>query len=91
MNIILNPEQFLKIYTTLVINQSIEMVEVKNKMESIILEALSTINNSNNQLKFFHWIEKEKEKIVELENKLKLIKTPDNPRLKNVDFQTSST
>jgi len=81
MNVQLNPEQFLAVYNSITSIASIEAKEVKIKMESVILEALTIIDDSSNQSKFSHWMKKEKEKLNALEDQLKLIKEPINDGL----------
>jgi len=74
MNIQLNPEQFLAVYSSLLTNASIEAKEIKSKMDSVLLDALSTIDDSTNQNKFAHWMKKEKEKVTALNDELQTIK-----------------
>jgi len=84
MNITLSPEQFLTVYNAVITNPSLEAQEVKNKMDSVIIEALSTIDDSQNHSKFSHWIKKEKEKVVAMEVELKSIK--DTPTISTQPF-----
>jgi len=75
----LNPQQFLAVYNSVTINSSLTSQEVKSKMELILLDALSQIDDSKNQNKFDHWIKQEKEKVSSLENELKMIKLSKSP------------
>lgn len=76
MNLNLNPEQFLAVYTSVALNQSLTAQEVKSKMDVILLDALGSIDDSKNQTKFSHWAKRENEKISGLKNELKSIKIP---------------
>ncbi len=70
----LNPEQFLLVYNHVSSNLSSPAQELKMKMESPLLEALSSIDDTKNQSRFSSWMKQEKEKVVHLENDLKNIK-----------------
>ena len=74
MNIQLSPEQFLTVYSSLLTNTSIEAKEIKNKMDSVLLDALSTIDDATNQSKFTHWMKKEKERVTAMNDELQSIK-----------------
>ena len=74
MNISLNPAQFLTLYNSVTKDSSVEAKEVKNKMDSILLEALVSSDDVNNNAKFGLWMKKEKEKLNELQDKLNSIK-----------------
>lgn len=76
MNLNLNPEQFLAVYTSVVLNQTLTAQEVKSKMDVILLGALGSIDDSKNQTKFSHWAKQESEKISGLKDELKSIKVP---------------
>jgi hypothetical protein len=76
MNLNLNPEQFLAIYNSLRDNSSITSQEVKSKMDLILLNALSAIDDSKNQSKFGSWMKQEKERVEILESELKSIRNP---------------
>lgn len=65
MNINLSTKQFLMIYDKL--GTSKEMVEVKNKMANVIIDALNKLEDASNQTKFPQWIKKEQEKIDALD------------------------
>lgn len=71
MNISLNPEQFLTLYRSIATDEAPAAKEVKDKMDSILLEALRTVDDASNATKFSAWIKQEKEKVLELEDKLK--------------------
>lgn len=74
MNISLSPEQFIAVYNSIIVNPSREAYEVRSKMQSIILDALSTIDDSTNHNKFSHWMKKEQERLTDLQNELNSIK-----------------
>ena len=74
MNISLNPAQFLTLYNSVTKDSSVEAKEVKNKMDSILLEALVSSDDAHNNAKFGLWMKKEKEKLNELQDKLNSIK-----------------
>ena len=76
MNINLNPEQLLTVYNSLISSSTAEAQEVRNKLEAMILEALSNLDDSNNANKFSHWFKKEKQRVEALETELKSIKEP---------------
>jgi len=69
----LNPQQFLAVYNCVTINSSVTLQEVKSKMELILLDALSQIDDSKNQNKFDNWIKREKEKVQVLQSELKTL------------------
>lgn len=77
MNLNLSPSQFLVMYGMVLKDSSPEALEIRAKMESVLLEALSTIDDAKNQDKFVHWIKKEEEKVSALTNELKSIKEID--------------
>lgn len=70
----LSPEQFLAVYNSVSINPSLTAQEVRSKMDIVLLEALSSIDDSKNQSKFSYWAKQENEKISGLETELKSIK-----------------
>jgi len=74
MNLSLSPEQFLAVYTSVTVDQSLTAQEVKSKMEVVILEALGLIDDSKNQSKFSYWAKQENQKISGLQSELKSIK-----------------
>jgi len=69
----LNPQQFLAVYNSVATNSSLTSQEVKSKMELILLDALSQIDDSKNQNKFDNWIKREKEKVHVLQSELKTL------------------
>jgi hypothetical protein len=75
MNLNLSPEQFLAIYNSLKNDSSITTQEVKSKMDLVLLDALSRIDDSRNQSKFGSWMKQEKEKVEVLESELKSIRS----------------
>lgn len=70
----LNPEQFLAIYNSVNTNSSLTAQEIKSKMDLILLDALSLINDSKNQSRLDNWMKQEKEKVENLESELKSIR-----------------
>ena len=70
----LNPEQFLAIYNSVNTNSSLTAQEIKSKMDLILLNALSLINDSKNQSRLDNWMKQEKEKVENLESELKSIR-----------------
>jgi len=74
MNLSLSPEQFLAVYYSVSVNNSLTAQEVKAKMDTQLLDALSLIDDSKNQSKFSTWMKKEKEKVNTLEKELETIK-----------------
>jgi hypothetical protein len=70
MNITLNPVQFLTLYNSVSKDSSPEAKEVKNKMDSILLEVLSSSEEVDKNRKFGLWMKKEREKLSQLEDKL---------------------
>lgn len=69
----LNSEQFLAVYTCIASSSSLTAQEVKSKMDVILLEALSSTDDSKNQSKFDHWMKQEKERVEGLKTELKTI------------------
>lgn len=74
----LNPEQFLTVYYSVSLNSSLTAQEIKAKMDTQLLDALSFVDDSKNQSKFSTWVKFEKEKLDTLEKELKTIKTKNN-------------
>jgi len=70
----LNAEQFLLVYNKVSDNPAPSAQELKNKMDTILLDALSLIEDSKNQTKFSSWIKQEQERITFLNSELKIIK-----------------
>jgi|GEM_PF-4584648 len=70
----LNPDQFLTVYRLITSSSSHEVKEIKNKMDSIIHDALSKAEEDWVQNKFPQWLKKEQEKIFMLSNELKSMK-----------------
>jgi hypothetical protein len=70
----LNPEQFLAIYNSVNTNSSLTAQEIKSKMDLILLDALSLINDSKNQSRLDNWMKQEKGKVENLESELKSIR-----------------
>ena len=70
----LNPEQFLARYNRVNTNSSLTAQEIKSKMDLILLNALSLINDSKNQSRLDNWMKQEKEKVENLESELKSIR-----------------
>jgi hypothetical protein len=75
MNLNLTPQQFLAIYDSLS-SDATSSKEVKHKMNSMLLDALSIVDDSKNQNKFGNWIKQEKEKVEGLQTELKSIRNP---------------
>lgn len=69
----LNAEQFLAVYNCIIATSSLTAQEVKSKMDLILLEALSSIDDSKNQSKFDNWMKQEKNKVESLKTELKAI------------------
>ena len=74
MNLNLNSEQFLAVYNCINTTSSLTAQEVKSKMNLILLDALSIIDDTKNQSKFDHWMKQEKEKVEGLKVELKDLK-----------------
>lgn len=77
MNLNLSPNQFLAMYGMVLKECSPEAIELRIKMEAVLLDALSMIDDAKNQDKFVHWIKKEEEKVSALATDLKSIKVID--------------
>lgn len=75
MNLNLNSDQFLLVYNFVTSNVTSEAKELKAKMDLIIHEALSKLEESKNQSKFPQWLKKEQEKIFMLSDELKSMKS----------------
>lgn len=73
MNLNLNAEQFVELYSVLVDGHNPALQDLKSKMKLSLIETLSVIDESNNQSKFPYWFKKEKEKVEVMENQLKMI------------------
>ena len=73
MKLSLSPEQFLAVYTSVVMNPSLTAQEVKSKMDVVLLDALSSIDDTQNQSRFSHWAKQEEDKITTLQQELKSI------------------
>ena len=74
MKLNLSPEQFLIVYNGVTNNSSLTAQEVKTKMDSQLIEALSLIDDSSNQSKFTSWMKQEKTKVSSLNEELKTLK-----------------
>lgn len=70
----LNPEQFLLVYNRISDNSNLTAQDLKSKMDAMLLEALSSIDDVKLKSKFSTWIKQEKEKVDHLESELKNIK-----------------
>jgi hypothetical protein len=73
MKLTLSPEQFLAVYNCVTVNQGLTAQEVKSKMDLVLLDALSSIDEVQNQSKFSHWAKQEEDKISNLQHELKTI------------------
>lgn len=73
MNLTLNPEQFLAVYNCINTAMSPPAQEVKSKMDLILLNVLSSIDDSKNQAKFDSWMKQEAAKVESLKTDLKMI------------------
>ena len=79
----LNSEQTLALFKLIVVETSkhdvclkgtTHLEEIKEKLQSVIIESLSTACISSNNMKFSSWIKNEQDRIDELTRKLKAIK-----------------
>jgi len=83
MNLHLNPSQLLSLYELVVSSltssvgaeTNVALKETKQKLQTLILETLNEKYSSQNETKFTIWSKREKDKIVELSNDLKKIKS----------------
>lgn len=69
----LNAEQFLLVYNKISTDPIPPALELKNKMEILLLDALSSIEDAKNQAKLSNWIKQERDRVTSLENELKSI------------------
>ena len=72
----LNPQQFLAVYNSLTIDTSLTAKEVKSKMDLVLIEALSSVDDSKSQLKFNSWTKQEEKKVEALKTELASISLP---------------
>lgn len=70
----LNAEQFLLVYNRILDNPAPPAQELKNKMDALLLDALSSIEETKNQTKFSSWVKQEQERVAFLKSELKTIK-----------------
>lgn len=80
MNINLSPAQFLTVYNCLSDLKTLEAQEIKNKMNAVLVDALSSIDDVDSHNKFNHWFKKEKEKVNTLQEQLNTIDDGIYPR-----------
>ena len=73
MNVSLSPEEFVELYSTLTASTSEKMQDLRNKMTTILVETLTSVNDETNKTKFPHWLKREQEKVADLETQLKSI------------------
>lgn len=73
MNLNLNAEQFVELYSVLNEKQTPALQDLKSKMKLSLIETLSTVEDTNNHSRFPQWFKKEKEKVEAMENQLKMI------------------
>lgn len=66
----LNPQQFLAVYNSLTADPSLTAKEVKSKMDLVLIEALSNVDESKGQLKFNNWAKQEERKVEALKTEL---------------------
>jgi len=70
----LNAEQFLFVYNRILDNPTQPAQELKNKMDALLLDALSSVEETKNQTKFSSWVKQEQERVASLKSELKTIK-----------------
>jgi NAD-specific glutamate dehydrogenase len=69
----LNAEQFLLIYNKLLTDPAQSAHDLKNKMDILLLDLLSSMEDAKNQAKFSSWIKQEQDRISSLKSELKVI------------------
>ena len=76
----LNPQQFLAVYNSLTVDSSLTAKEVKSKMDLVLIEALSSVDDSKSQLKFSNWTKQEEKKVEALKTELASISLQSVPQ-----------
>lgn len=69
----LSAEQFLLVYNKVLADPTQPALDLKNKMDSLLLDVLSSIEDAKNKTKFSTWIKQEQDRVSSLKDELKSI------------------